>query len=87
LSYISVIVVSHTNKGVEMDKVTKSEVKKSFKEVRELMRVIEGLLDTDDFTEEGTLGQTIMYLQAEISTVEAYRMYKQEATRPLYNFG
>ena len=87
MSYISVIVVSHTNKGVEMDKVTKSEVKKSFKEVRELMRVIEGLLDTDDFTEEGTLGQTIMYLQAEISTVEAYRMYKQEATRPLYNFG
>ena len=87
MSYISVIVVSHTNKGVEMDKVTKSEVKKSFRDARELMRVIESLLDTDDFTEAGRLGQTIMYLQAEISTVEAYRMYKQEATRPLYNFG
>ena len=70
-----------------MDKVTKTDVKRAFRAARELMRDIEKELDTDDFTEEGRLGQTIMYLQAEISTVEAYRMYKQEATRPLYNFG
>ena len=70
-----------------MDKVTKTEVKKAFKAARDLMRFIEKELDnTDDYREQGELGQDIMALIAEVSTAEAYRVYKEESFRPLYNF-
>jgi hypothetical protein len=70
-----------------MDKVTKAEVKRALKDARYYMRIVESLLETDDFTEAGRLGQTIMYVQAEISTAEAYRMHKEEAARgiKIYN--